>query len=263
MKYIVNIIRPGGNDTALIEGLLNPEEKRIINDVVMRSSYNVEQVGFYNYDLPSKKASLEMAGGEFCGNALRSLAYLLLNGKKGELKFNVSGTNQILKAGIKCKNSAYAYMPIYADLNCVKQIEKGLFLVELEGISHLIISKPQRGSRNNLKTIAKNLLIKNNQKLSNLAAGVMFVDELSKNELTVDPIVWVRDIETFFYETACASGSTAIGLLRAKLNNKRITNLRIKQPSGQWISVVVRKTSKKFLNAVIDGPVKILEVKYD
>src|SRR4051812_12238872 len=95
----VAILRPGGNDTALIAGIPKKKMRRAINDAVMQKFLSIEQVGFYEFNFIKNEARLEMAGGEFCGNATRSLAYLLLNGKIGEVKICVSGTKQILTAG--------------------------------------------------------------------------------------------------------------------------------------------------------------------
>lgn len=73
-KLKISILRPSGNDTALVKGLFTIEERKEINNLIMQKYSNVEQVGFYDFD--GKQITLEMAGGEFCGNALRSTAYL-------------------------------------------------------------------------------------------------------------------------------------------------------------------------------------------
>lgn len=258
-KYKISILRPAGNDTALIEGTGEKEKRKSINDEVMKTFPNVEQVGFYNYDPSDKKAKLEMADGEFCGNATRSLAYLLFKGKKGEISITVSGTKKVLKAGVKKKNTAYAQMPIVKSLDSVTKIDKNLWLVDLEGISHLIKITSQTLNRNYAKRIAKQLLKKTGLLSSRPAAGVMFVRRNNFNStLEIEPVVWVRDIQTLFYETACASGTAAIGLWRAKQTKEKRLQIKVKQPSGQYISVAIQKSKTGFQKAVIDGPVKIL-----
>src|SRR5258708_7503100 len=92
-KYKIMILRPGGNDTALVSGLVAKDDKRAINKAIMKKFPTVEQVGFYKFDSNRKEAILEMAGGEFCGNATRTLAYLILSGEIGELSLQVSGTS--------------------------------------------------------------------------------------------------------------------------------------------------------------------------
>lgn len=261
-QFKVSILRPGGNDTALIEGIVEKERRKFINDRVMRMFPNVEQVGFYKYNTKNRTAQLEMAGGEFCGNALRSLAYLLLNGKKGKIKFKVTGVNRLLRAGVNKKNTAFAQMPILKNLNSIKKINRNLWLVNLEGISHLIRITSQTLSPNKAKRIAKRLLRASGLLSSRPAAGVMFVKKNRFDSgLEIEPVVWVRDIETFFYETACASGTAAVGLWCAFQEDKNNIGLKIKQPSKSFIQVNVKKNSQKFLDTYIEGPVKILKAK--
>lgn len=261
-NYKISILRPGGNDTALVEGIVNKTDRKAINNSLMQSFPNVEQVGFYKYDAKNSKAVLEMAGGEFCGNATRSLAYLLLKGNIGELSIDVSGTKRPLKAGIKQSSTAFSYMPIYQDFNSVQEVNKDIYLVEIEGITHLITAKPANSTPDELKQLAKGLLGQYGLLYSRLASGVMFVSENRKNNsIFMEPIVWVRDIETLFYETACASGTTAIGLWKSTQDRNSKTQLDIEQPSGQMIRVTVEKDSKSFISAVIDGSVALLEEK--
>ena len=105
----LTILNPGGNVTALINGIpATLLRRRQINDAVMKSFPNVEQVGFFD----SAAARLEMAGGEFCGNATRCLAYLLLGGKPGKIKIGVSGANKPLRARIDQSGNTWAQMPL-------------------------------------------------------------------------------------------------------------------------------------------------------
>ncbi len=70
----ISYLRPSGNDTALVEGLFDKERRIEINNMILKERSDIEQVGFYK--VQGQQLRLEMAGGEFCGNALRSLAYL-------------------------------------------------------------------------------------------------------------------------------------------------------------------------------------------
>lgn len=256
MKKIItgNIIRPAGNDTALIEGIPSKKNRIKINNLIMQMYPHVEQVGFY--ENINNLARLEMAGGEFCGNALRSLAYLLLNGKKGRMKVKISGVDRILTAGIKKVNTAFAEMPIYSDFQSVEKLSNNLSKIQLSGIIHLITPLQQNG-KNDIKTKAKQML--RDQKLLDTqpASGVMFYNQ-NKNEFSILPVVWVRDIETLFLETACASGTTALGLWYLKQSDQARIKLSVKQPSGENISIQVAKNDKSFLSAKIDGPIKIV-----
>lgn len=254
----ISIIRPGGNDTLLIKGLVkNPNRKKLINDQMMSLYPNVEQVGFYEFNPKTNMATLEMAGGEFCGNATRSLAYLLLNGKKGEIKVQVSGTTKKLRAGIKKENTAFAQMPIYSSLDSVQKIDNNLSKVSLSGITYLITPLPKNKSVNELKKIGFSLLKENGLAYSEPACGVMFWSK-RKKQYKLDPVVWVRDIKTLFYETACASGTAALGLWIAKTNPSSKIQTSIIQPSSQPIRVTITKNAKGFKQTIINGPIEIL-----
>jgi diaminopimelate epimerase len=76
----------------------------------MKKFPRVEQVGF----LDRQKRKLEMAGGEFCGNATRCTAYLLLDGKPGKVRIRVSGASELLSAKIDRSDNTWAQMPLSA-----------------------------------------------------------------------------------------------------------------------------------------------------
>lgn len=254
-QIIFSILRPGGNDTALVRGALPMKEKQRINNLIMKRYPNVEQVGFYYFDSKTNLNKLEMAGGEFCGNALRSLAYLLQRGRTGTLKLAASGTDQILTVGVTRKNEAFAQMPILSSFSSVKKINKNLYEVKLSGITHLITPLQGEADPKLLKDTGFNLLKENNLD-QEAAAGVMFWSKRNK-AYRIDPVVWVRDIQTLFYESACASGTTALGLWFAKDSTFSKTVRNIQQPSGESIKITIVKDTNKFRKAVITGPIEI------
>ena len=90
------------------------------------------------------------------------------------------------------------------------------------------------------------------------ASGIMIADKNSDGKYRLEPFVYVRDVETLFYETGCGSGSTSIGLLIAKQSGKSISNLKITQPSGMDLIVSVDRDEKLFKSASVDGPIEIL-----
>lgn len=247
----ITILRPGGNDQLLVKGLIPKEKRRGINDELIRRFPNVEQVSFYQYDPKNNLATLELAGGEFCGNATRSLAYLLLKRKRGEINMKVSGTKEILRAGVRRKNTAFAQMP-------VKRIEKlrnNLFRIDLEGITQLVcLDAVAKLNPEQLKLLALQILNKENLIYSVPAAGVMFIEE-EKDLIKLKPIVWVRDIETILYETACASGTAAVGLWKAMQDKKERLKVKVLQPSGK---IIEARINKKPFEVFIDGPIEVL-----
>jgi len=245
MPLTYSIYYPGGNTTALVNRLiLDPEQKKRINNKIMVLNPQVEQVGF----LSQKSYRLEMAGGEFCGNATRCAAFYYLNGGQGKIKLKVSGVAKKLVTGIDANNNVWAQMPILPN-PITKRLE--YTIINLEGITQVIASgKP---SQQKAKSILNKLGLIN----SVPAAGVMFI---SKNRLKIklDPFVWVRDIKTFFYETACSSGTAAVGIFLTKQLNQSI-NLPVLQPSKKIINVSVKLTKNKFYQVLISGSIKVIK----
>lgn len=254
-KIRVTILKPAGNDTALVESIPAKKYRKTINDRIMQLFPNVEQVGFYETEGTPR---MEMAGGEFCGNATRSFAYLYFKGKKNNGSFQASGVKQFLNAGINYPKTSFAQMPVYKSFNKVQQLEKNLWKVEIKGITHLITPLSDYNKKE-LKSEGKKLLRKYNLLETVPASGVMFYTKLADDSYKLDPIVWVRDIKTLFYETACASGTTAFGLMLSKQNRQSLKNQKILQPSGLYLLITTKLDARKFNNAFIEGPIEILE----
>ena len=64
--------------------------------------------------------------------------------------------------------------------------------------------------------------------LSHPAAGVMFVYK-TNTSTSLYPIVWVRDIQTFVFESACGSGTIAYALYNYQLT--KLSCVSVLQPS--------------------------------
>lgn len=250
------VIRPGGNDTALVFGIERDAGRRQeINAAIMNAHPNVEQVGFVELD----PAALEllMAGNEFCGNATRSAAWLALAGAEGTIQIQVSGVSEPLDAGVDAEGNAWAQMPIYPESSRIEMIDDETVLVNMEGISHIVVDDLYPDATpEELKKIAFNILQKMGLDTSLPAAGVMFLTRTA-DSIKMRPVVWVRDIKTLFYETACGSGTTAVGLLEA-IKQGNSVKLPVIQPSEMPINISVEYTDGSFKRAVISGPVEVI-----
>lgn len=255
MEYRGQIYEPGGNTTALIMGTRRTTmEKTLINEHVMRYIPCVEQVGFVN----EEKYELIMAGGEFCGNATRSAAYFYLNGNPGEIEISVSGVSKTLRAGVTKTGEAWAEMPVYKELSSVSMIDTGVYKVMLEGITHVVIlpdvAEKYLFVTSDLKDAARKM-IEEYGLLKEPAAGIIFVEKKGEDEYMIHPCVFVPAIETMFYETACGSGSTALGLVISQLKDANV-EIDVLQPSLQTIRVTVNRTENEYISAFITGNVK-------
>lgn len=249
------ILRPGGNDTALVKGVVtDPLTKRRVNQLIMESYPSVEQVGFVDLSEPPE---LMMAGGEFCGNATRSTAWLALGGTQGEALVKVSGVENKLIAGAKGETEAFAQIPIYPEFSRIKKdTEKNGYIVQMEGITHFVCFDTQDIEGQDQEQIKRTSLeaIKDRGLDRFPAAGVIYAKQ-NQGNWQITPIVFVRDIATLFYETACGSGTTALGMVLALNEGKSVENIAVFQPSGLPINVTVRRNSESFDYAEIRGPI--------
>lgn len=253
-KIRYSIYRPAGNDTALVYGTNYTQEvKKKINDSIMKVHSNVEQVGFINN---TGKNELLMAGGEFCGNATRSAAFNYLNGTPGTIQIYVNSEDKII-AGVDKNKNAWCEIPLYDDWDIITKKDDGIYSVKMKGITIVVIqefkAKKYLNNKNDLKRIGRKFI--NNYNLKNdSAVGVMFCEKESEI-IKINPIVWVKDIDTLFYETACGSGSTAVCMIEAYLKNQSQT-LNILQPSGLIITSKVDYYKNKFQKAIISGNIE-------
>lgn len=247
------IYSPCGNDTALVEGTnINEQIKKIINNKIMNANPNIEQVGFVSQD----RYKLAMAGGEFCGNATRSAAYYYLKGNSGEIDINVSG-DIIIKAGVNEEGKAWSQIPLYEGTDYINQLDKEIYEIKINGIKYMILekdlSKQYLSDRKNIKLNAMNLLKKYNIRETE-AMGVIFLEEINE-KIKIHPVVWVKEINTLFYETSCGSGTTAVAMLKTIQNNQS-QNIDIIQPSNQIITAKIVINKGKIESAYILGNIK-------
>ena len=247
------ILNPGGNKTALVEGLnYSKEERKIINDIILNKNKDVEQVGF----IDKEKKILEMAGGEFCMNATRCAIYEFLNAKEGKIELSVSGVKEKIKGGINKDKSVYAKLNIKKSKD--ELIEKrGIFnLVKLDGILQVVVEE------NNLDEFI--LKLKEDEEKAKIelkeimesfnsdeeAVGIVLLEK-ENGKLKINPVVWVKEIDTIFYETACGSGSLATAIYKSFEEN--INEIELLQPSGYSINVKLEKRVFFIENAIITG----------
>lgn len=247
-----NIYYPSGNTTALVIGEFGLRYRDEINKQIMDLNNEVEQVGFVFQR--EGKYYLEMAGGEFCGNATRSAAYYFLNGKDGEINIKVSGVKRPLLAGVR-GNNTYSEVPFLDISNIRNEVQS------LEGITHIIQILNHRISKKDLLELAESVIHNylSTTKVTPNALGVMFI---LKNDdgYELFPVVKVFSIQTTFYETACGSGSACVGLFLHSEYQMDIDNIIIRQPSGDDITVNIKFDNQKPVRGFIEGEQKCISI---
>ena len=237
MKQETLITAAGGNGTAV----------RIIEDSLPRSEYEsigsdlgnrfealgAEQAGF----LVLNDQHFEMAGGEFCGNASRAAAVLFSQALNADnVSFTVSGFDGTVVAHVKQKSDDKHF-----DVQCVfpgmptdvREVTLAdgtpASIVDLGGIVHVVIEAPFPADpvvyEKEHHTITETFNLGERD-----AVGVVWFERIN-DAIQMHPVVWVKAINTFFYETSCGSGTIAVG---------RVTSVpSIVQPSGQTISAEI------------------------
>lgn len=187
-----------------------------------------EQAGFL---IPSH-LHFEMAGGEFCGNASRAAAALLSETEnKPNVSFTVSGFDGTVGATIT-KRSDVLYdvrcefpgMPTEVQ-QAVVDDGQSVSVVDLGGIVHVLINGvfPVESSvyQEVHRKVTERFDLSNRE-----AVGVIWFEE-NQEGIVIHPVVWVKAVDTFFYETSCGSGAIA---------TSRVTGVsNIIQPTGKVI----------------------------
>ncbi len=227
------ITAAGGNGTAISiieEPLTRSEYELLGKDLGERWEHDgAEQAGF----LVLNKHHFEMAGGEFCGNASRAAALLFSNADGVEdVSFTVSGFDGTVSALVKqTDDTHYQVRCVFPGLPTdVKEVNLDdgtpASIVDLGGIVHVVIEAPfpvdPAVYESEHRAITEKFDLGERD-----AVGVVWFERIG-NAIQMHPVVWVKAINTFFYETSCGSGTIAVG---------RVTKVpSIIQPSGESIS---------------------------
>ena len=245
---------PTGNITLLVETPVAQRDYKTIADKLMALNPRAEQAGFTGCN--ENGLFLNMAGGEFCGNASMSAAALFAEKqgiKPGETRvitLRVSGAEEPVNVSVKADESGAYECGI--QMPCAKRITQREFssdggkytlpVVESDGISHIIFEGAMQ------EKTAEKVIVQWCDELNAGCLGIMFAD-FEKN--TILPLVYARDAGTLFWENSCASGTTAVGLYLAEKTGKDV-DIAFSQPGG-----VLRIITQKNERPLLCGSVRI------
>jgi len=237
-----SIFDPTGNITALVESPVEPERRSAVAAALMRRHPEVEQVGFFR--IAEGRPELNMAGGEFCGNASMSAAALYLlqrgcgAGEDTAVSIAVSGASEPVRVTLWQTGeeafSACVRMPRALSVREAAFSFGGaagsLPLVQMEGISHLMIepASPFFALRAD-HPAAESAVHSFCDALRADCLGLMFLDAA---ESSLTPLVYVPGSGTVFWENSCASGSAAVGMALAARAGCAV-NLTLSEPGGE------------------------------
>lgn len=254
----IAIAYPSGNTTAIVFDRIGDQDSRTLNQRIMRAwkSSNPDQPEIEQCcvitkpQCPDAIARVAMLGGEFCGNATRSALWLLAGGRRRTGLVEASGVDRPLIFSVRDKE-VMLEMPLPRDGELVRAVPEGL-LVQLDGIAQLVVTEPQTQTPRELLTA---LLQQNKYNLATQpAVGISYYDANSCKAIFC---VWVKAVDTVFDETACGSGTCAIGVAQAwQTGNSTI--LDVTQPSGKTIQAEATYGPGKVTASFITGPVSVL-----
>lgn len=252
-KFRFYKMSPGGNTTIIITDpvISDPHARASLAPRLLSELHlGGEQVGYLTTRDPRPR--LDMMGGEFCGNATRSLAALLVEENPSLLgvdgvftgEVDVSGASRPLTIRVRKISEAVfdaaCEIPMRVDPGAVSAVtvsEKPATLVRLDGICHVLLDDTLHPfPEDNFEDAAKRI---------RTCLGLMDEDAVGciwfschNTVINAKPVVWVRKTDSTYYETACGSGTAALGISLATVSGRSVL-AEIGQPSGKRITVAV------------------------
>ena len=252
MKVTIIRANPAGNITLFV---LDPVPRARRTEVAGRlmklEALGAEQVGFRCPPHQGGAGRMEMAGGEFCGNATRAFG-MLMAGEQGGGKrvlVEVSGCDHPVWVDVDLTaGTARSEMPLPLWVKGVQVGQTAGTLVHLGGIAHLVVEgvEPSQAFFDQAEPIL--------QGISGLDAyGVIFLQPATGRMV---PLVKVPAANTLVWEGSCGSGSLACAVAQSQgMSHGEFAQDYI-QPAGVVRAGAVRKNGA-VTAAYIGGPVAL------
>ena len=291
-KITITVANPAGNKTIFVHDKFERADyAKVAEQLLGMKEYAAEQVAFL-LEAPAcgrADGKMEMCGLEFCGNAARTFG--LMVAKKlgilgaGKVFIDASGAEEILTVEVNTNtNYTKVKMPAYIDMkrfDLSGLFESGLSgtasasrdsdsaatetatmeaapnaglksvkAVDFGGILHLIIpdvpATPENFQR--VKSFVYS-------RLNPPAMGAMFYDTKRKN---LAPVVYVKDVDSTYFEGSCASGTAACTVAFSAEKTDGDYKFTFPQPAGT-INASAEVRGGKVQAVYIEGPVEISE----
>jgi len=268
---------PGGNSTALVESRVERTEQPAVGSLLLAAPQirkeQIEQVGFIEpATTKGAQARLQMASGELCLNATRSLIAFLalcdLDAVDNVIGIETSGyeiqeqpalitaTTKLVGDGdvfvtLPLPLASLVEAPAHTEVLPLDGQPTPLLLVQLKGITHLVIR--QADTPESLHSLLdhahagkSSLDLPQLEELFSLlyqerpdlaarqAVGLIFLRE-KEGGFDLYPLVRVNQQKTTFYESSCGSGTIAAALACLQLSPNH--PLTFTQPSGSNLEV--------------------------
>ncbi len=247
---------PSGNITLFVLDPVAVAERPALAERLMKAlDAGIEQVGFACPAREGADGRLEMAGGEFCGNATRAFGAFLARqaGRSGKVQMRVeaSGCDRIVGVDADLdRGTARAEMPLPRLVRKVDENGVRGTLVHLGGIAHVVTegTKPSEAYLERAEQIFA--------QFPDLDAyGAIFL-----NDGKMTPLVKVPAAHTLFWEGSCGSGTVAAAVAQSEGLADGEFVRAYEQPAGTVEATVVRKNGE-VTAAYIGGTVRFGEIE--
>lgn len=206
MKLKVLRADPAGNITLFVLSPVPPEERGALASRLMAlPGLDIEQVGFRCPPAPGTDGRMEMAGGEFCGNATRAYGFLTARemGGASQVLLQVSGSEKPVHVETDlAAGTARSEMPLPLQLRRVSVDGGSAVLVHLGGIVHLVVTgvEPSLAFFQRVEPVLADIPGPD-------AYGVIFLDGTH-----MTPLVKVPAAGSLVWEGSCGSGTLAAAI---------------------------------------------------
>ena len=225
---------PSGNITALIPLPGDAPCDPSVAEAVMRAEPSCEQVGFVLSGSSQFDACLEMAGGEFCGNAslctaaLTALRTGVPVGGTVRLWITASGAEDPVSVSLERQEASFfmgsIVMPPVTEIRDVLLPGQAspVPVVFMPGIAHAVVAESFGLDR------AESVVREWCAALNAPAMGILLTDPAF---IRLTPLVYVPAVHTLYRENSCASGTAAAGALLAYRWQTEVS-LSFREPGG-------------------------------
>ena len=229
MDYHFVVYDPSGNVTVLVTDPVPVEEQANVAARLLSQVPDAEQVGFLS-EADGCDISLRMAGGEFCGNAAMSAAAYQASRSgltEGSVLVRVSGAPEPLPVSLITQDdgSVRGTLSMPRPLSVREELfpdGKARPVIRFPGIAHVLLEEaPDREA-------AEALAPQWCAHLGAEAVGLLFFDREASR---MTPLVYVPDAGTLCWESACGSGTAAVGAFLAQENGAPV-RVSLEQPGG-------------------------------
>lgn len=239
----------------------------VANKLMNYNSLCAEQVGFFEKPtIAGSCARLHMMGGEFCGNASRAFAAIMVQKKTTTFRkegdnfivpIEVSGNEGILNAKVKeLSNHTFEVriqLPLHKSAKPFETHYNGVhyqgLLVDFEGISHVVLYTggdiPDEG-----------LLLHIVNELSPLDSGAFGVMFYNEDLNFMIPLVYVSDTKSVIWERSCGTGTAALGVAMS-LTEQSSIDLVVEQPGGS-LEIITNWNEGQMKELYLKGEVGIV-----